>query len=62
MGRAAPDGNTPDRLKAKAGSTQTARVAEASFSVIVGLLLKGHRVIHIHRSLSHGLELFTDDG
>ena len=36
--------------------------AEVSFSEIVGLLLKGHRVIHIHRSLSHGLELFTGDG
>jgi len=36
--------------------------AEASFSEIVGMLLKGHRVIHIHRSLSHGLELLTGDG
>jgi len=36
--------------------------AEASFSEIVGMLLKGHRVIHIHRSLGHGLELFTGDG
>jgi hypothetical protein len=49
-------------LKTKAGSTQTARVSEAIFSVIVGLLRKGHRVIQIHRSLSHGLELFTGDG
>ncbi|MCY3019419.1 MAG: hypothetical protein NTW87_10395 [Planctomycetota bacterium] len=36
--------------------------AEASFSEIVGLLLKGHRGIHVHRSLSRGLELFVEDG
>ena len=35
--------------------------AEDSFSEIVGLLLKGERAIYIHRSLSHGLELFVDD-
>jgi hypothetical protein len=32
---------------------------EASFSEIVRLLLKGHKTVHIHRSVSHGLELFV---
>ena len=35
--------------------------AEASFSEIVGLLIKGHRAIYIHRSLSKGLELFAGE-
>ena len=35
--------------------------AEDSFSEIIGHLLRGQRAIYIHRSLSHGLELFVDD-
>ncbi len=35
--------------------------AEASFSEIVGMLLKGRTTICIHRSLSHGFELFAED-
>jgi hypothetical protein len=35
--------------------------AEASFSEIVGLLLKGYRVVHIHRSVRLGLELFVGE-
>lgn len=31
------------------------------YSDIVGLTLQGYDAIYIHRSLSHGLELFTDD-
>lgn len=34
--------------------------AEASFSEIVGYLLKGQCEIHIRRSLSHGLELVVN--
>ena len=34
---------------------------EGYFSEIVGHLLRGNRAIYIHRSLSHGLELFVDD-
>ena len=36
--------------------------AKASFCQIVRMLLKAHRVIYTHWSLSHGLELFTGDG
>ena len=35
--------------------------AETTFSQIVGMLLKGRRVIHIHQSLSRGLEIFIGD-
>ena len=41
--------------------TEMRSFAEDCFSEIVGHLLRGNRAIYIHRSLSHGLELFVDD-
>ncbi|MCY3017528.1 MAG: hypothetical protein NTW87_00655 [Planctomycetota bacterium] len=52
--KAALDAEFPDDAEMRS-------FAEASFSEIVGLLLKGHKVVHIHGSVSHGMELFVGD-